>query len=285
LGTAKVFLGMEIERDRAARTLKLTQRNFITNLASRFEVTDTVPYSIPMSPTFELHPTIAEAPVHRDAFMYQSLVGGLLYASTGTRPDIAFAICLLSRANNCYTQAHIDAALKVLRYAYHTRDMGLIFGTSHESFVGYCDASFAGDTERRRSTSGYVFLLFGGAVSWYSRRQDIVAMSTQEAEYIAACAAGKQALWLRTLWLDFTGSVRRIVIHTDNTAALTLLTNGAVSKRSKHIDLQYHFARNRVMRGELEYKYCTTDQMWADYLTKALPKAKFVVCRRATGVC
>jgi hypothetical protein len=284
LGQAKIFLGMEIERNREQRILKLSQRSFVSNLASRFDATDTVPCAIPMSPEFELFPKDAGPPIPRSDFPYQSLVGGLLYASTGTRPDIAHAVALLARVNHCYTQAHVDALLRVLRYTYHTRDLGLVFGTSADALLGYCDASYASDTAQRTSTSGYLYLSYGAAISWHSRKQDIVAQSTQEAEYIAASAAGKQGLWLRTLGSDFVGHVVPVVINTDNTAALTLLSNGIASKRSKHIDVQYHFARNRVMRGELSYKYCSTEQMWADGLTKALPRVKFEACRDAMGL-
>lgn len=284
LGEARVFLGMEIERDRAARTLKLSQTNYISNLAARFEATDTVPTSVPLSPGFELFPKVPGEQLDHSSFPYQSLLGGLLYASTGTRPDIAYPVSALARVTNCYTQAHVDALLKVLQYTYHTKDIGLVYGGLGESLIGYSDADYAGDAFNRKSTSGYVFMRNGGAVSWLSRRQDIVAQSTGESEYIAASAAGKQALWLRILESDLTGQVDQVLIYTDNTAALTLLSNPISSKRSKHIDIHYHFARDRVMRGDLRYEYCRTNEMWADCLTKAVPKAILSACCNGMGL-
>ena len=284
LGEAKVFLGMEIERDRDAGTLKLSQTGYLSNLAARFDATETVPTGVPMTTGFELFPKIPGEQLDKNFFPYQSLLGGLLYASTGTRPDIAYAVSALARVSNCYTQAHVDALLKVLQYAYHTRDIGIVYGVSGNGLVGYCDADYAGDAFNRKSTNGYVFVKTGGAVSWLSRRQDIVAQSTGESEYIAASAAGKQALWLRILESDLTGRVAPVLIFTDNTAALSLLSNPIASKRSKHIDVQYHFARDRVMRGELQYEYCSTNNMWADCLTKAVPKAIMLACREGMGL-
>jgi transposase InsO family protein len=284
LGEAKFFLGMEIERDRANGTLKLSQTNFIANLAARFDATNTVPTSIPMSPSFELFPKGPGEQQDQPQFPYQSLLGGALYASTGARPELSYPVSALSRVSHCFTQAHVDALLRVLQYAFHTRDLGIVFGTSDERLVGYCDADYGGDASNRKSTSGHVFLMYGGVVAAMSRRQDVVAQSTGEAEYISMAAAGKTALFLRILLADIFGKAEPVKIFTDNTAALTLVGNPIASKRSKHIDVQYHFARDRVMRGELEYVYCNTADMLADCLTKAVPRNIFLKCREGMGV-
>ena len=151
--------------------------------------------------------------------------------------------------------------------------------------AGYCDADFAADLDTRRSTTGYVFLLGGGAISWSSRRQQTVAASTCEAEYMAAAAAAKEALWLRKLSDDLQlGVTAAIPILADNQGAIQLLKNPISSARSKHIDVLYHFARERVARGEVAFRYVRTALNVADSLTKAVAAEKVDFCRRSMGV-
>ena len=150
--------------------------------------------------------------------------------------------------------------------------------------MGFCDADYAGDTDTRRSTSGYVFLLHNGAVSWQSKRQQTVAASTTEAEYMAAAAAVKEALWLRKLLLDFGIDVGAVCIMADNQSAIKLLRNPVTSARSKHIDVVYHFARERVLRKEVSFQYISTDKMLADVFTKALTGVKHQFCCKGMGV-
>ena len=149
--------------------------------------------------------------------------------------------------------------------------------------MGYSDADYAGDLDTRRSTTGYVFMLNGGVISWSSRLQPTVAASTAEAEYMAASQAVKEALWLRKLTTDLGGDLKTMQLYTDNQAALTLLKNPIASARSKHIDIIYHFARERVARKEVKFDYCPTAKMIADIMTKALAEGKFVACCKWHG--
>jgi ribonuclease HI len=173
--------------------------------------------------------------------------------------------------------SHSTAAKDVLRYLAGTLDYCIHYSAESE-LTGYCDADFAGDLDTRRSTTGYVFTSGGGAISWSSRLQPTVAVSTAEAEYMAAAYAVKEALWLRNLFSDFDRGPGTVTIHTDNQAALTLLKHPISTMRSKHIDIIYHFARERVARKEVKFKYIPTDKMVADILTKALPETKFKTC-------
>jgi hypothetical protein len=150
--------------------------------------------------------------------------------------------------------------------------------------LGYCDADYAGDLDTRRSTTGYVFIINGGAVSWQSRRQPTVAVSTSEAEYMAAASAVKEALWLRKLLGDFGDKTTTIEIKGDNQSALKLLRNPISSMRSKHIDIVHHFARERVMRKEVNFTYVSTDKMVADILTKPLSETKHKECCSGMGL-
>ena len=144
------------------------------------------------------------------------------------------------------TFQHWQAARGVVRYLSGTVHTGISYGHVVAPLVGYCDADFAGDVDTRRSTTGYVFVLNGGAISWSSRRQPTVALSTAEAEYMAAAHAIKEALWLRKLFADLRVPVDAIDLRSDNQAAIALLKNPIASNRSKRIDVLHHFARERV---------------------------------------
>ena len=216
---------------------------------------------------------------------YSGLIGSLLYLSVGTRPDIAQAVGALSRYMAKPSEDHWVAAKGLLRYLSGTVGLGLKYGAGG-GFVGYCDADFAGDIDTRRSTTGYVFTLYGGAISWSSRMQPTVAVSTAEAEYMAAGSAVKEALWLRKLLSDFgivTGG-SAVEIRCDNQGAIKLLKHPIASVRSKHIDVLHHFARERMARGEVDFQYCKSEDMAADCLTKAVPAGKVVKCRQLMGM-
>ena len=163
-------------------------------------------------------------------------------------------------------------------------DYGITFGGQELKLEAYCDADYAGDIDTRRSTTGYVFILGGGAISWSSRLQPTVAVSTTEAEYMAAAYAIKEALWLRTLLTEMGLEQDTITICADNQSAIKLLKNPVFTMRSKHIDVIYHFARERVIRKDITFEYVSTDKMVADGLTKPLPTAKLDYCRTAMGV-
>ena len=282
LGEAKFFLGMTIERDRSKRTIKLCQERAVTDLIAKFNLEDGKTKPIPLSNA--LTKDDGSNPLDTDVHPYSSLVGALLYLSVCTRPDIAHAVGALSRYMTTPSNAHWTAAKGVLRYLAGTRDYGLHLGPDSPGIIGYCDSDYASDVDTRRSTTAYVFLFNGGAISWSSRRQQTVAASTTEAEYMAAAGAVKEALWLRKLLHDLRFPFSAIEIRADNQSAIKLLKNPVSSQRSKHIDVQYHFARERVARQEVRFEYERTDKMIADALTKIVPRAKLEFCRTAMGV-
>lgn len=175
----------------------------------------------------------------------------------------------------------------VRRYLVSTARYGLVYGQGSTAarVLGYCDSDYAGCPDSARSTTGYVFTLGGAAVSWQSRLQPTVAASTQEAEYMAAAAAVKEALWLRQLLqYDFEMDVGALHLRCDNQAALQLLKNPVISQRSKHISVHYHLTRERVAMGEVEFSYVESARNVADCMTKALPERDFVRGRDSMGL-
>ena len=283
LGEASYFVGWEIERDRSMKTLKITQKRMTKDLVVKYGLEEGKTKATPLSVGIKLSKDEGEMLDTREHH-YSELVGSLLYLSVCTRPDIAQAVGALARYMSKPTAQHWQAAKGVLRYLAGKADNGIVYGQNERMLVGYCDADYAGDLDTRRSTTGYVFLLNDGAISWSSRLQATVAVSTAEAEYMAAAQAVKEALWLRKLMMDLGKPLETVELHSDNQAALSLLKNPIASARSKHIDVIYHFARERVARKEVKFDYCRTDKMIADIMTMALGEKQFTACCKGMGL-
>jgi hypothetical protein len=172
---------------------------------------------------------------------------------------------------------HWMAVKRIFRYLQGTLQMKLQFGgTQSKEVLGYCDADWGGDLEDRRSTTGFVFMIGGGAISWSSKRQPTIALSTTEAEYMANTQATKEAIWITKLMMDlgYMEEKKMMVIRCDNQGAISLTKNPTHHARTKHIDVQHHFVRERVENGEVRFEYCSTEHMVADVLTKALSKER-----------
>ncbi|KAJ9513725.1 hypothetical protein QJQ45_015476 [Haematococcus lacustris] len=281
LGQTRWFLGMQISRNRAQGTLQLDQQQYIKELLSTYGMTEAHSKAVPMAPGTKL---VKEGDALDTAHhSYSALVGSLLYLSCCTRPDIAYAVGALARHMAAPTQQHWTAAKAVLSYLKGTASQGLVFG-GNDSLQGYCDADYAGDKDTARSTTGYVFTLHGAAISWSSRLQPTVAMSTAEAEYMAASGAVKEAVWLRKLMQDLGLPGTCVNLMCDNQAALQLLNNPMASARSKHISVHHHFARERAARGEVMFTYCSTSEMVADVMTKPLAAVKLGYAKEGCGI-
>lgn len=283
LGPCSFFLGMDVIRDRPSNTIKLAQARNIKDLLSKYNMDNAKPVSTPSSPSIKLCKDDGEL-LNTTAYPYAPLIGSLMYLSICTRPDIAQAVGALARYMSCPTIAHWTAAKTVVRYLAGTPNLGITFGPDNPGLQAFCDADFAGDIDSRRSTSAYVFILNGGAISWSAKLQPTVAASTTEAEYIASASAIREALWLRKLFQDLDLDIDNILIKGDNQAALKLLKNPIVSTRSKHIDVIHHFARERMARNEVSFEYIPTASMVADALTKPVPLHKFTFCFTNMGL-
>jgi len=197
-----------------------------------------------------------------------------MYAAMGTRPDIAFATSTVAQFLENPGWEHWEAVKLIFRYLKGTRDLCLVYGGERKDLAGWVDADGASQ-EHRRAISGYVFMVDGGAISWSSKKQELVTLSTAEAEYVAATHAAKEALWLRTLFGEIFSPIKTsTIIHGDNKSAISLANDGQYHSRTKHIDIRYHFICYIIEAGSIKLIYCPTNEQTADTLTKALPSAK-----------
>jgi transposase InsO family protein len=289
LGPIHWFLGIKITRNRSARTISLSQTSYIDSILTRFGLSDAKPYGTPMAPgvTYSRNdcPSDATEAARMQKTPYREAIGSLMYASVATRPDITHAVSALSRFLDNPGSVHWEAVKRVFRYLAGTRDSTLTYGNERHDLTGYTDADGASE-EHRHAISGYAFLIDGGAVSWYSRKQEIVTLSTAEAEYVAATHASKEAIWLRRFLFElFPLDASPTTLYCDNQAAIKLAIDDNYHARTKHIDIRYHFIRQVIADGTITLIYCPTDEMAADFLTKALPKWKVQTHACTLGLC
>jgi hypothetical protein len=182
-------------------------------------------------------------------------------------------------------QLHWEAVKRVLRYLSGTKDHALTYGNERHELLGFTDADGASQ-EHRHAVSGYAFLIDGAAVSWASRKQEIITLSTTEAEYVAATHAAKESIWLRRFTESLFGPIPTpTTLYCDNQAAIHLATDDNYHTRTKHIDIHFHFIRQTITNGHIDIKYCPTEDMTADILTKALPKFKVALHSLTLGIC
>lgn len=221
-----------------------------------------------------------------DATEYKSLVGGLRYL-VHTRPDIAYSVGIVSRYMEKPTTMHLNAVKRILRYVKGTLNFGLVYskGGGNNIVTGFSDSDLAGHLDDRRSTGGMVFYLNESLITWVSQKQRCVALSSCEAEFMAATATACQGIWLRNLLNQITGEcIGPVILYIDNKSAIDLAKNPVFHGRSKHIDIRYHFICECVDRGEIVLKHVSSDIQRADTLTKALSTVRFEKLRELLGV-
>ncbi|KAF7762365.1 hypothetical protein Agabi119p4_8958 [Agaricus bisporus var. burnettii] len=207
-----------------------------------------------------------------------------MYAAIATRPDIAFAIQVLSKFSKNPGIDHWEAVKRVFRYLKGTKDLWLTFGGQGDTLEGFADAD-GNMAEDRHAISGFAFIINGGAVSWSAKHQEIVTLSTTESEYVAVTHATKEALWLRSLISQIFGAILPTTpLFSDNQSAIALTKDHKYHGRTKHIDIRYHFIRWMVEEGKVRLVYCPTTDMIADILTKALPSPKVKHFASALGL-
>ncbi|KAJ1261738.1 hypothetical protein BS78_09G054200 [Paspalum vaginatum] len=292
LGEAAYILGTKIYRDRSKRLIGLSQSAYIDRVLKRFNMHDSKKGFLPMSPTMILSKTQCPSTTDEQKRMsetpYASAIGSIMYAMICTRPNVSFALSVTSRYQSCPGEGHWIAVKNILKYLRRTKDAFLVFGGEEELVVkGYTDAGFQTDKDSSRSQAGFVFCLNGGAVSRKSSKQDTVADSTTEAEYIAASKAAKEVVWVRK-FVSELGVVLSascpLDLYCDNIGAIVQANESRSHQKFKHILRRYHLIRDIIDRGDAKICKVHTDLNVADPLTKPLPQSKFEVHTKAMGI-
>ncbi|KAL8145519.1 hypothetical protein AgCh_003617 [Apium graveolens] len=282
LGKLTYYLGLQVEQRDGE--IKLKQAAYAKKILMKAGMWDCNAVKLPMDPKEIIHKD--EGGVRVNITQFKSMMGGLRYL-VHTRPDIAYSVGVISRYMEKPTLMHQLAAKRILRYIKGTLNFGLVYTacSGSDSVTGYSDNDLAGHVDDRKSTGGMVFYLNKRLITWSSQKQKSVALSSCEAEFMAATAASCQAIWLRRLVSHVTGAyIEPVLLYIDNKSAIDLAKNPVFHGRSKHIDIRYHFIRECVENGEIVIKHISTDLQCADVLTKALHTARFEKMRMLLGV-
>ena len=280
MGELSFFLGLQIKQHKDG--IFINQSKYIKDLLKRFGLEGSKTFGTPMSSTLKLDKDEAGKPV--DCKLYRGMIGSLLYL-TASRLDIMFSVCLCARFQSSPKESHVIAVKRIFRYLLGTIDLGVWY-PKHTSFelTSFSDADFASCKIDRKSTSGTCHFLGHSLVSWFSKKQNSIALSTAKAKYIAAGSYYAQTLYKKQKLEDFGLYYDHIPINCDNTSAISLSKNPIEHSRIKHIEIRYHFIRNHVQKGDVDLVFIDTNHQWADIFTKPLSEERFCVIRRELGM-
>lgn len=288
-GKLDYFLGMQVEYVKG-QYARIWQRTYLEGVLRRFDMLDSHPKGTPMETSVKISKADSHAEAdHKVKTQYQQMLGSLLFACVMTRPDIANACSQLGRVMSAPSNSHLSSLKRVMRYIAGTLDYGIKFenrawtapGTTSPvsplTLVTFSDSDWASNVDDRSSTTGYIVMLAGGPISWKSKGQHSIALSSAEAEYVAMSAASKDTIYARNVLkeLGIHDVSQPTKIYTDSTAALSIATSSGINDRTKHIQLRHHYLRSLVNSGEITIEKVLTDMNPADHFTKALPKDVF----------
>lgn len=273
----EMYLGIEITK--TDNGTFLSQRAYTEHILEKFRMADCNPVLTPTE-TFE---SKSEATPLSNRVPYREAVGSLLYL-TNTRPDICYAVSIVAQHVNNPNTDNWTQVKRILRYLKGTKDYALHYKRGENILHCYSDADYAGDTEQRKSRSGFICKFAGGAISWFSKKQNCISLSTTEAEYVAASEAAKHIVWLKSLLDEINGSPIKATLYIDNAAALKLTKNPVMHGRTKHIDVRYHFVRENLERGVYNVEHVPGKYQLADYLTKGLVGSRLKELVKLSGL-
>lgn len=274
------FLGLQIKVN-PDNSIQIHQQKYALEILDKFGMIDCKPAATPADTNLYLRNDKDDSV---EQYPYRELIGSLMYLAIGTRPDIAFAVGYLSRFLDKYTNKHWSAAHRILRYIKATSNYGIRYESISKLHLQvFSDSDFAGEPETRKSTSGQLIKINGGAVVWASSKQHSVALSSTEAEFVAASETCKSAIWLKQLLSELQFKVTP-TISVDNQSAIKLIQNPQFHKRTKHIDVRYQFIREQYELGNININYIPTNLQESDILTKPLSKTTFQNLRKLIGI-
>nr|XP_017221298.1 PREDICTED: uncharacterized mitochondrial protein AtMg00810-like [Daucus carota subsp. sativus] len=266
LGAVRYFLGIEI--DRSASGFFLSQKKYVTDLLKAHDLINVTPLKVPLDAHLKLSPTAGQALTNPHP--YQQLLGKLIYL-TVTRPDINYAVHTLAQFMHSPTDVHMQAAKRLLRYLSGTKNQGLLLASSSAAeLTAFSDSDWASCPFTRRSTTGFCLLLGHSLISWKSKKQNAVARSSAEAEYRAMAHTACELTWMTALLKDMGLTLPPAVLKCDNVAAISIAANPVQHERTKHIELDCHYVRDKVKSGEIVTQYVPSTSQLADLLTKPI---------------
>ncbi|GFT19772.1 retrovirus-related Pol polyprotein from transposon TNT 1-94 [Trichonephila clavipes] len=281
VGKVSCFLGLEIEHHKD-NSITINQKGYARKILKCFGFEECKPVAMPMLKDCRLQ----KSETKNSDFPYRQAVGALMYLMVGTRPDLAYSVGFLSRSLENPSAEDIVKVKRVFRYIAGTVGYGITYHATETKGVLHCysNSDFGGCTKTSRSTSGYVMIYAGGAISWCSQRQAIVATSTTEAEVIAASEAAKEVIWLCRLIQGIVNLREIPTLQVDNRAAVKLSHNPEYHRRTKHIQIKHFFMRKKVLEGKLNVKQVSTGKQVSDILTKPLMKSRLLTLCNQMGL-
>ena len=287
-GDPSCFVGLELKRDRDKRRIEVCQRGYIERVLEKYNMSNCTSAVTPGDSGLKLSklmsPSTPEEKEEMKKIPYRQAIGSLNFISVCTRPDISYELSRCAQFCENPGQQHWTRVKRILRYLQGTKERKLVYELSLSSTpsfqpIGYSDSDWAGCPDSRRSTTGFIFTLAGAPITWSSKQQKTVALSSTEAEYMSAADSVKDAKWVRQLLQDLGYECHTpLPIMVDNQGAIHLSKNPGHHHRTKHIDIKYHFIRQEVENGAIELKYLPTQEQPADMMTKTLVGPKLESC-------
>lgn len=281
LGDINTFMSLNIKYDVKKGIMKIDQSKYAKKIVKRFGMETSNPVKTPIEPNLKLEKNDDDNLVTQKP--YREVIGSIMYLMLGSRPDLCYPVSYLSRFQEKPMEIHWVHLKRLLRFLNGTTNVALVYTRRDmPTICGYCDADFAGDIVDRKSTSGFIYQVYGNTIIWNCRKQGLIASSTTEAEFVSAAEAVKEGLWLMKLVTDLHLKIQRpIQLFEDNAACIFMSTNPE-TKRAKHIDVKYMFLRDVVWRGDMKLVKIDTKDQVADMLTKSLDRQSFE--RHFTGM-
>ncbi|CAM8883048.1 unnamed protein product [Rhodiola kirilowii] len=281
VGEMNYFLGLQvIQKDDG---IFISQSKYAKNLIKKFDLEKASHKRTPAATHLKI--TKDDAGTKVDQTLYRSMIGSLLYLTT-SRPGIAYGVGVYARYQADPKESHLLQVKRIIKYACGTVNFGIWYTKdTNPHLVGFCDADWAGNAEDWKSTSGGCFFLGNNLVSWFSKKQNSISLSTAEAEYTAAGSCCTQLLWMKQMLSEYGVKQKEMTLYCDNMSAISISKNPVQHSRTKHIDIRHHFIRELVEQKVVTLKHVTTDKQLADIFTKPLDAAQFKTLRSSLGLC
>jgi len=263
MGDLTYFLGLQVKQLKLGTFL--SQSKYYFDLLKKFKIEDCKEAATPIATN--------------------CLMDGSLVYLTASRPNIQFGVCLCARFQSNPKESHFKAAKQILKYLKGTTNVGLWYpNESNIVLSGFSDSNYAGCKLDKKSTSGTCHLLGSSLISWNSKKQACVVLSTVEAEYIAAGHACAQSIWLKHQLMDYGVKLEKVPLYCDNTSAINLTKNPIQHSKTKHIEIRHHFIRDHIEKGDIEIVFVKTENQLADLFTKSLARDRFNKLRTELGI-